>query len=83
MKKLKLDLENLKIDSFETSSLEQKKQGTVYGNRPPTEAPTNCDGPTCYGNDTCNISCNYPTCPGNLCVPSHDTCTGPCWWVCA
>ncbi|MGD8778115.1 MAG: hypothetical protein PVH88_04050 [Ignavibacteria bacterium] len=81
MKKLKLNMEDLKIESFETSS-KIKRQGTAFGHLPPTEAPTNCEGPTCYGGDTCEVSCNYPTCPEWHCDPSNDTCTGPCWWVC-
>ena len=80
MKKLKLDLGKLKVDSFQTSSNEQKRQGTIHGNATVTQvSPTNCDGATCYGDATCYVSCVYPTCPNNICRPSVETCTGPCW----
>ena len=82
MKKLKLNLEDLKVDSFETSKEGQAK-GTAYGNGPPTASPvTNCQGATCHGANTCEISCELATCPLIHCDPSNETCTGYCWWVC-
>jgi len=67
MSKLKLNLNDLKIESFETSNV-QKKQGTVNGELPWTEMyETNCVYNTCVGN-TCDISCGIPTCPDNHCT---------------
>ncbi len=67
MKKLKLNLKDLKVESFETADEVREKKGTIHGNLPWTET---CDGPTC-NNDTC-----WGTCPMNThCVP---TCRQTC-----
>lgn len=68
MKKLKLLLEDLRIDSFTTISVERGK-GTVYGkqsayhtyctcgtNGPSGEPVNTCVG-TCHGDYTCEYTC--------------------------
>ncbi len=43
MKKLKLNIDDLKIDSFKISSLYDKTKGTVVGNlQPVTDTSPNC-----------------------------------------
>ena len=61
MKKLKLDLENLKVESFETVNEKDKKKGTVYGNLPQTEPYTLCRTATCL-TDGCGCSVGGQTC---------------------
>jgi hypothetical protein len=69
MKKMKLNLEQLAVDSFDTSTALEKR-GTVFGEQ--CTCPTNC---TCPGCPTCYESCNG-TC-GDSC---HGTCAGQ--WSC-
>jgi hypothetical protein len=68
MKKLKLDLNDLKVESFETSVV-NKQKGTIQGYKTWTDANhTLCgDGSTCY-DDTCvhHATCGGATC-GNTC----------------
>src|SRR5262245_30362241 len=73
MKKLKLDLDALKIDSFETTAARQQApRGTVLGQ---TGEPETCDGALsqclCYF-ETSVQDCSSTT---NL----GDMCTGPEW----
>jgi hypothetical protein len=65
--KLKLNLEQLTVDSFDTSASE-KPRGTVFGEQ--CTCYTNC---TCPGCPTCDASCNG-TCGG--------TCAGSCYGTC-
>jgi hypothetical protein len=65
MQKLKLDLEHLRVDSFDTTRV-KSETGTVLG------AECTCDA-SCNG--TCNgFSCNpsncgdFPSCQGGSCV---------------
>ena len=62
MKKLKLDLKNLKIYSFDTESTLKKNAGTVNGNGPETNYTTCCADTlydyTCDGWTRCpNLPC--------------------------
>jgi hypothetical protein len=70
MKKLRLELEQLTVDSFDTVPLAAKR-GTVVGEEQectcPTACYTNCTCPgcptcdhTCY--QTCNATCDGETC---------------------
>lgn len=52
MKKLTLTLDDLHVDSFQTSDARQEK-GTVVGEQECT-CPSNC---TCPGCPTCDVSC--------------------------
>lgn len=63
--KLKLNLDQLAVDSFDTSEPEAQK-GTVFGEQ--CTCDTNC---TCPGCPTCDESCNG-TCAG------QDTCDYTC-----
>ncbi len=96
MKKLKLNLEDLKVESFETNPM-QSKMGTVLGNlkEGDTQPPENCNGGGGGTLDiavyTCNLLvCNTMhhiyTCGGqNTC---GETCLGTCpqdyscWYTC-
>ncbi len=70
--KLKLNLEDLSVDSFDTTR-PAHKQGTVFGEQ--CTCYTQC---TCPGCPTCDASCNGTcagTCGENTCVAS---CNGTC-----
>jgi hypothetical protein len=69
MRKLKLRLEDLRIDSFDTTAA-QKAKGTVFGEQ--CTCYTQC---TCPGCPTCDASCNG-TCDGTC--NENDTCVGSC-----
>src|SRR4051794_13243498 len=70
MNKLRLQLEDLVIDSFSTTPVRRAK-GTVYGEQ--CTCPTAC---TCPGCPTCDASCNGTcgaTCDASAC---YGTCGG-------
>ena len=70
--KLKLNLDQLTVDSFDTSAPKAEK-GTVFGEQ--CTCYTNC---TCPGCPTCDASCNGTcggTCGDNTCAES---CYGSC-----
>ncbi|HEX6370712.1 MAG TPA: hypothetical protein VF006_17450 [Longimicrobium sp.] len=71
MKKLRLNLDQLAVDSFDTAVPEEKK-GTVFGEQ--CTCQTIC---TCPGCPTCDN-----TCP-NTCAYSCDdmSCGGSCWYT--
>ena len=67
MRKLKLNLDQLTVDSFDTAVPAEKKRGTVMGEEQctcPSACNTNC---TCPGCPTCDDSCaSYcQTCAGD------------------
>ena len=76
MKKMKLNLEALAVDSFDTTRT-AVRDGTVFGEQ--CTCATNC---TCPGCPTCHESCNgtcgdscYGTCAGqNTCDATCDSC---------
>ena len=73
MRKLRLQLEDLRIDSFDTTSV-QREKGTVFGEQCTCYTQCTCPGcPTCYAscNGTCDASCNG-TCDAS--------CDGGCTW---
>jgi hypothetical protein len=72
MKKLRLHLEDLQIDSFSTTSVKREK-GTVYGEQ--CTCQTAC---TCPGCPTCDASCNG-SCAGASCIY---TCAASCYGTC-
>lgn len=75
MKKLALRLEDLRIDSFSTTSL-HREQGTVFGEQCTCYTNCTCPGcPTCDGScgGTCDRSC-YGTCDA--------TCDRSCYGGC-
>jgi hypothetical protein len=79
--KLKLQLDQLTVDSFDTSAVRQEK-GTVFGEQCTCYTQCTCPGcPTCYAscNGSCDASCNG-TCYEATCnnCGSYDSCNGYC-----
>ena len=77
MKKLSLKLDELRVDTFQTTPAERKPRGTVLGQQ--CTCYTAC---TCPGCPSCDHTCNG----ANTCVTCVNTCanTGctryqPCW----
>jgi len=71
MKKLKLDLEELAVESFDAEAGPDAKQGTLRGHNW-TQSPEEC---TCYGR-----VCGTSAAPGEMCqclTPSIDPCSSP------
>jgi hypothetical protein len=75
MRKLTLNLDDLSVDSFDTTKAEKPK-GTVFGEQ--CTCYTNC---TCPGCPTCDATCNY-TCDDATC-PNCPTCAASCNGSCA
>jgi hypothetical protein len=79
MNKLKLRLDDLSVESFDTVRAERSK-GTVMG-----QELCSCGG-TCAGQATCDYTCDDPTCPytcdDNTCAATCDTCSPSCWDTC-
>ncbi|HEX6371611.1 MAG TPA: hypothetical protein VF006_22010 [Longimicrobium sp.] len=92
--KLKLKLEDLAVDSFDTHA-PLKPRGTVFGEQCTCYTQCTCPGcPTCANYNTCDASCNGTcascdascngTCAGDTCGDScYGTCDAsdcaPCW----
>ena len=72
--KLSLNLEDLSVDSFDTTAT-QKEKGTVFGEQ--CTCYTNC---TCPGCPTCDATCAY-TCDDATC-PQCPTCAASCNGTC-
>jgi hypothetical protein len=83
MKKLKLDLNDLKVESFETANGSVLNKGTIHGQlRPPcSDSGGNCDGGgnggTGGGWSTYDPTCNTP----GTCVNIH-SCAATCAHSC-
>ncbi len=79
MRKLTLNLEDLSVDSFDTTATHRPK-GTVFGEQ--CTCYTNC---TCPGCPTCAASCNGTcdaSCNGSCGVTCDASCNGTCGWSC-
>lgn len=84
MRKIRLDLDTLSVESFSTFKGQQDREGTVYGHRPPFTYELYCsDGNTCY--DTCDVcgtaasdcgTCNVSDC--GTCATACGTCATNC-----
>ncbi|MFA8342970.1 MAG: pinensin family lanthipeptide [Rhodothermaceae bacterium] len=76
MEKLKLNLNELRVESFETRP-EANRSGTVVGNAPCTEDHSGCQDNTFQYETcaTCNNTCGV-TCNGEI------SCNGTCAWSC-
>ena len=78
MKKLKLNLGEIKIESFEISQSISKKQGTINGQH----TGTGCTEETCPRiHHTCAYTCDDPTCINtecDTCVTCGGSCPGTC-----
>jgi hypothetical protein len=86
--KLKLQLEDLAVDSFDTTAAE-KPRGTVFGEQCTCYTQCTCPGcPTCDGTcpNTCAYTCDDASCAatcGGTCNCSGDaSCNGTCYFTC-
>ena len=77
MNKLRLDLEDLSVESFSTTPEAGKEEGTVFGQQ--CTCYTNC---TCPGCPTCDASCNG-TCAASCNGTCDASCNGTCGATCA
>src|SRR5687768_7905059 len=84
MNKLKLHLEDLQVDTFQTTSAEKPK-GTVFGEQCTCYTQCTCPGcPSCAGYRTCDASCNG-TCDASCngtCASCAASCNGTCGDTC-
>ncbi|PIQ09559.1 MAG: hypothetical protein COW71_05875 [Ignavibacteriales bacterium CG18_big_fil_WC_8_21_14_2_50_31_20] len=87
MKKLKLNLDDLKVESFETTNSLQGLKGTVNGQGPLTivtepdivSQPCQCYDPTSDSlRPTCDATCLVPTCANTCAHTCADTCGMSC-----
>ena len=77
--KLKLELEELAVDSFQTTT-SRRENGTVFGEQ--CTCVTQCTDPTCEGQATCwtdysDVSC-VETCDGASCEVTCDVTCDSC-----
>jgi hypothetical protein len=80
--KLKLKLDDLLVDTFQTMPL-QKAKGTVFGEQCTCYTQCTCPGcPTCAAscNGTCDASCNG-TC-ASCAASCNGSCDATCDWTC-
>jgi hypothetical protein len=80
MKKFRLELDDLRIDSFSTTPA-QKAKGTVFGEQCTCYTQCTCPGcPTCDASceGSCGASCDY-SCQAT-CAPA--SCFETCMWTC-
>ncbi len=80
MHKLKLNLEDLSVESFATTPEARHEGGTVFGQQ--CTCYTQC---TCPGCPTCDASCNGTcggTCGGTCDASCNGTCDGSCDYSC-
>ena len=75
MNKLKLKLDDLRVDTFQTTPA-PKEKGTVFGEQ--CTCYTQC---TCPGCPTCDASCNG-TCDASCNGTCDASCNGTCGWTC-
>jgi hypothetical protein len=76
MKKLKLDIHALRVESFEAAESPEPQIGTVRGNA----ATAGCDepisqGPTCDGESCVETACATCLCPYSGPMPSCEPCS--------
>jgi hypothetical protein len=76
MNKLKLNLEELAVESFATTPEPRSEGGTVFGQQ--CTCYTQC---TCPGCPTCDASCNG-TCGGTCGATCDASCNGTCGGSC-
>ena len=75
MKKLSLSLDELRVDSFDTTPVESKRKGTVFGEQ--CTCDTACTCPGCPSCDSCDPSCAHTcweTCDDPTCMSCGETC---------
>jgi hypothetical protein len=82
MQKLKLQLDHLRVESFDTTAVREEK-GTVFGEQCTCYTVCTCPGcATCDAscNGTCDASCNgtcNASCNGTCAASCNGTCHGP------
>jgi hypothetical protein len=87
MQKLKLRLDDLQVDTFQTTS-SQKQKGTVFGEQCTCYTQCTCPGcPSCYAscNGTCDATCNGTcdaSCNGTCDASCNGTCGDTCNYTC-
>ena len=66
MKKIRLELDHLRVDSFATAEADEGR-GTVHGH---WSQPGTCDGrvATCQYGGTCGPGCETRKCTGTYCM---------------
>jgi hypothetical protein len=85
--KLTLNLEDLSVDSFDTTA-PAKAKGTVFGEQCTCYTQCTCPGcPTCDAscNGTCDASCNGTcdaSCNGTCDASCNGTCGASCYGTC-
>ncbi len=83
MKKLKLDVHALQVESFEALVASAPRIGTVGGNAatPACEPEPITQGPTCEGESCVETACATCLCPYSGPMPSCDPCSMfDCTW---
>lgn len=79
MPKLKLELDDLHVESFDTTTA-SKEKGTVFGEQCTCYTQCTCPGcPTCDA--TCDATCPY-TCDDRTCMTCGLTCQSCSCWEC-
>lgn len=84
MKKLALKLEELRVESYDTSSSEPDTRGTVHGHNSLNgtchqtclTCQVSCNGLSCF---SCFGSCALSECYGNSCAATCQTCGYSCY----
>jgi hypothetical protein len=79
MNKLKLRLDDLQVDTFQTTSM-RKEKGTVYGRQEWTYDVMVCQD-TWHGS-SCEVSC-FSNCDASCYDTCAVSCNGSCDWTCA
>ena len=83
MKKFKLELDALEVDTFATLAEATPKVGTVHGYRPTIDEGT-CNEPSCNGGPICGQETWDQTCPASCAYTCANTCDDPtCAQTCA
>lgn len=78
MKKLVLKLDELHVESFDTTSTGSGARGTVEGHDDP-DLPWQNQTMTCF---SCAGTCELSVCFGNTCYASCESCFGSCYGTC-
>lgn len=96
MKKLRLDLDHLRVESFDTSGGGAAPRGTVRGAARHPTLEESYD-PSCLGGDSCDGSCGdtclscdascingtcYASCNGTCAASCNGTCVASCYGSC-
>lgn len=82
MRKLKLQIDQLAVDSFTTTPEMMSSAGTVHARSPHLTGWLTCEGSTCVGSCFGEVSCiGGPTCNG-ACPSGNGTCGSLCTAQC-